>query len=844
MADGTRVGGLYYDVTMETAQMVRASKQARDELGRFVAGTKQADTALGGLERKFSQIVSAIQVYAAAMAVLKIAQVADDVRLLSARVEVAAGSVELGNQAMRELVAISQRTRSAVSDNATVFARLNQSILQLGGTQKDTLQLTELLGQAITVSGASAAEKSAAMIQFAQAIGSGKLAGDELRSLLENAPYLMRQLADGLKVPIGALKQMGEEGKLTSDVVIKALGGAAAQIEADFKKMPQTLDSALTVAADSLRRLTAATDEQTGKNLILTGVVKGFGEAVDLVTSQVAQMTEKQDALGKSTVIEEWKTRAVTAFSYVLDAGDGIVRLFQRVGLVIYGAAMTAHYAATGGFTEARNQLAEMSDELDKLATKPLAGERIRQQAAALAAGTDGSDRLDRLASGRGIGGNGPLRAIGGGKKDTFDDASYLAGLEKQAAERFEKIDAVEKEALARNKTLLDQGKISRATYERAITLIQEAAANDRRDLALKEAEDTRERIEKLGKEAAEQEAKSAKARGEILLATTFDAEKAIAIVRDEAMREAEDGYRRGALTFEEAEAQKVKAALGAADQFRALEAQRSATRIDTLGLRASQGGVSDQLALIDAELQQRLTANEEARRKDIENAQLYADREVEIIADAERKKVAARFAADQLALQSASATFGSLAQMAQAFGGESDRTSRVLFAVSKAFAIADAIVKIQQGVASALALPYPANIAAAAGVAAQGASIVGIIKGTTMGGGRQYGGPAVAGSLYRVNETGRPEMFTAANGSQYMLPTANGNVTPADKLGGSVQWRIEVNNSVSGAQVIPQVDNETRTVRLAVVEAANQIAERRGEMWRAMQTTNVRGQQ
>ena len=67
--------------------------------------------------------------------------------------------------------------------------------------------------------------------------------------------------------------------------------------------------------------------------------------------------------------------------------------------------------------------------------------------------------------------------------------------------------------------------------------------------------------------------------------------------------------------------------------------------------------------------------------------------------------------------------------------------------------------------------------------MASAAAGIVSTISGTSFGGGRQYGGPASAGTLYRVNEGGRPEMFTAANGAQYMMPTADGRVTSAGDL-------------------------------------------------------------
>jgi SLT domain-containing protein len=127
--------------------------------------------------------------------------------------------------------------------------------------------------------------------------------------------------------------------------------------------------------------------------------------------------------------------------------------------------------------------------------------------------------------------------------------------------------------------------------------------------------------------------------------------------------------------------------------------------------------------------------------------------------------------------------------------------------------------------------------------VAAAPAGIVSTIAGTNYGGGRQYGGPVSADSYYRVNETGRPEMFTAANGSQYMLPTKGGSITPASEVGaGGVQWRIIINNNAASATASASVDDSSRTVTIAVNEVASQISERRGPVWSAMRTTSVQG--
>ena len=213
-------------------------------------------------------------------------------------------------------------------------------------------------------------------------------------------------------------------------------------------------------------------------------------------------------------------------------------------------------------------------------------------------------------------------------------------------------------------------------------------------------------------------------------------------------------------------------------------------------------------------------------------------------------KQIRDKDAQDQAAAQSAMLAnygnlFGGLAELTRTFEGEQSSTYKAMFAVSKAFAIADSIIKIQQGVANALSLPYPANIAAAASTAASAAGLISTIKGTNYGGGRQYGGPVSAGSMYRVNETGRPEMYTASNGAQYMLPTANGSVTPADQVGGGVQWTINVTNAPPGTTATVDSDNRVIDIAVARSEAnfVRQMSDNSGPMFRALAgSTNVRG--
>jgi hypothetical protein len=148
---------------------------------------------------------------------------------------------------------------------------------------------------------------------------------------------------------------------------------------------------------------------------------------------------------------------------------------------------------------------------------------------------------------------------------------------------------------------------------------------------------------------------------------------------------------------------------------------------------------------------------------------------------------------ANMAALGATSDAFGAMVEVLRKSSGEQSGIFKAMFLAQKAFSIAQSIIAIQTGIANAAALPFPANLAAMASVVAATANILATIKGTNYGGGRRYGGPVSSGSMYRVNESGRPEMFTARNGAQYMMPTANGRVTPAGGGGGGN--RVIVNN-------------------------------------------------
>jgi tape measure domain-containing protein len=762
-----KVGELYYDVTLDTSGLIAGQRAVNREVGTAAAA--------------FNRITQAVKLYAAAMALVKAAQMADDMRLLSARVQVAAGSLELAATAMGGLQRIAARTQTELAANVTVFTRLNQSILQMGGNQQDTLRLTELLGMAIKVSGANAVESASAMQQFAQALGSGKLAGDEFKSLMENAPYLMRQVADGIGVPVGSLRDLAEQGKLTADVVTNALTKAADKIAADFERMPKTVAGALDVMGDAFKRLLTATDDQIGLTTTMAGVVEGATDVFEALAKQIGSAADEQDRLGKSNAVQTWAERTRNALSYVLDGMHLVKKNVSESAVADAVGKALDNIKNSRIVSGARNMLfgpGEISAD-----TAGMPGAAMRTQWA-----WEKQAEQQRAAEDRGFVPRGstltPPKGTGDPKKGAkFDALAYLSDLREKTVDAYTQIGIVEQEALRKNAEMLAAGKINREQAETAVNLIEIDAANKRQEVLFREAEQRREFIERSGQDEVEQR-------------------------------------------------QRLAADKKRAEDF-------------AIGVRAS----DDPLAKLAIEQQQKADLLREYAEKWLISEQLYAEARIALEEETNRRiaEIVRRQRDEQAAqqagqLQAYGNLFGSMADLVKGFAGKQNTAYKVLFAASKAFAIAESIIKIQQGIANAAALPFPANLGAIGSVVSATAGIISTIKGTNYGGGRQYGGPASAGSLYRVNETGRPEMFTAANGSQFMLPTQGGRVTAADQVGGGNKVEVRVHNYAGAdVQVAPSADGRVIdiAVRRAKAEIAADIGNNTGDVWRSLRSAS-----
>ena len=149
------------------------------------------------------------------------------------------------NTAMDNTFEIAQRSRSSWESTATVYQKLAMNAKDVGLAQEDIGRLTETISKGIALSGATAAQADAAIMQLGQALGSGALRGDEFNSVMENGYGLMQLLAKGMNAPIGQLKSMAENGELTSEKVTKALLSMSEEADKQFGKTDATIGQSL-----------------------------------------------------------------------------------------------------------------------------------------------------------------------------------------------------------------------------------------------------------------------------------------------------------------------------------------------------------------------------------------------------------------------------------------------------------------------------------------------------------------------------------------------------------------------------------------------------------------------
>lgn len=203
---------------------------------------------------RFSGALAGVSAVALARQFLSIA---DAAKGMDAQLKLATGTFGNLAQAQDDVKRLSADTRSSLDATTKLYGGFVRASQETGRSQTDAARATETFAKALKIGGADTNAAASATLQFNQALQSGTLRGDEFNSIMEASPRIARLLADALGVPIGALRKMAEEGKITSDVLFRALTDRkfTAGIDAEFKQLPTTFGDAMQQVENSAIRV-------------------------------------------------------------------------------------------------------------------------------------------------------------------------------------------------------------------------------------------------------------------------------------------------------------------------------------------------------------------------------------------------------------------------------------------------------------------------------------------------------------------------------------------------------------------------------------------------------------
>lgn len=270
------MGNDYYRV-MQTGgrQAAAASRETQRALAEVTSQINTAKASALGMAGAF----------AGAFATGHLISLADEWSSVNARLKQASQSSDDFTESQRALMDISQRTGTAFSDNASLFARSAASMREYGYSSQQVLDVTEAISTGLKLSGASTAEASSVITQFSQALAQGVLRGEEFNSVNENGDRVIRALAAGMGVARKDLKAMADQGLLTADKVVPALISQLGTMRGEFEAMPQTVSAATTKIENAFMAWVGGANEATGATATLVSVMNGVADNIDTVAA-------------------------------------------------------------------------------------------------------------------------------------------------------------------------------------------------------------------------------------------------------------------------------------------------------------------------------------------------------------------------------------------------------------------------------------------------------------------------------------------------------------------------------------------------------------------------------
>lgn len=356
-------------------QISPAADKAANNVRKVKNEAKQTKTKLGEWAAKILTAESALNLFNRAMEKIKgFMKFADTQTGISARLGILTDNVA---ELEKGIMGVANASRGAYAETAEMVSKLGllapdafQKLNEAGQSVLDTdrlLAFSEAVNKSLAISGTNEASKQAAMLQLTQAMSSGRLQGDELRSILEQAPLIGQTIADYMtelgvygEVNLAQLRQLASEGKVTSAIISNAMIGSLDDIQEKYEKMPWTSAQVWERLKNDATRYSKPMVDAFNKLLnadTSQKILSQIGPGLQKVTNTVVLLLEKIQALGSTPGFDAFMddiNRLVGilfgAIGLVVKLGAAIVENWGWIGPIIWGvvAAILAYNAALG----------------------------------------------------------------------------------------------------------------------------------------------------------------------------------------------------------------------------------------------------------------------------------------------------------------------------------------------------------------------------------------------------------------------------------------------------------------------------------------------------------------
>lgn len=799
MAGDKQLGNIVYQVEMDVAQLIAAQQKVNQRLDQMDGSFNKSSQSAGRFEGALNKVGIAIAGAFTIETAKRIIEIGDEMITLQARISRLSSSVDEAKKTMATLSSISSQTGNSLSETERLWESLTSALKETGATNSQILALTTTLQKIGSIGGSSTEEMANALRQFGQSISGGIVRAEEFNSILEQMPELARQIAAGLGISIGQLRQRMLEGKLTAQDALNAIQQQSSKVNEEFEKMPVSIGRAKNSLDVAFRNAINDLNQAIGLTSTLAGLMQSVADNLNFYNSNVGESSRMNKLISDQKKYNEEISDSIrwyeTESIYQIRRNEAANKLKIVEGEIAHIRAKAAAEAQ-----KSQKFIAPQSKG-DDAATQKLVKNSERRLALA---------KLEGEARAR-------LQAQYDAADAGITDQKRVKALQDEYAETY-RVTEARKESNKEGKQSASQAE-SIAQKLEALKQQSQLAADSTGELSREQAMLNAELS--LGKGATQAQIQQARQYA----ATKWDTANAI---KAQAAAEKLLPEARENASYKQ-DVQDLNTALAAKkitqEQYNQTIERLEANHQATLAKIRAQAVVSPQqeavaqvnpvqqlanenaqkLALIKQFEQQSLLSHQQAMElrnaTDMQYEQQRINAQWEIYRNQSEINQLAASAIDSLQggatnaitglvngtqnLQEAFANIGTTI-LGSVVGGLVEMgiqwvKSQIMGQAAAAASLASTMAQATAAASAWAPAAISASIAtygsaAAVGQTAYAGSLL-AAKGMAVAGAREHGGPVSANSMYRVGEGGKPEIYQANNGSQYMIPGDNGRV-------------------------------------------------------------------